>query len=74
DCAARACRNPNNQADRPVIIGGIVSGINSLKTLKLPIIPTSFRPFIIMTRFTHQGATWVDPSPPMGRVARHSRG
>jgi endoglucanase len=57
--------------DRPVIIGGeFWSGINSLKTLKLPddpnIIPTFhyYDPF----DFTHQGATWVDPVPPMGRA------
>jgi endoglucanase len=57
--------------DRPVIIGGeFWSGINSLKTLKLPddpnIIPTFhyYDPF----NFTHQGATWVDNPPPMGRT------
>jgi endoglucanase len=56
--------------DRPVIIGGeFWSGINSLATLKLPddpyIIPTFhyYDPFF----FTHQGATWIDPVPPMGR-------
>jgi hypothetical protein len=56
---------------RPVIIGGERwSGINSLTTLKLPddpnIVPTFhyYDPF----DFTHQGATWVDPVPPMGRV------
>lgn len=55
---------------RPVIIGGeFWSGINSLKTLKLPddpnIVPTFhyYDPF----NFTHQGATWVEPSPPLGR-------
>jgi endoglucanase len=55
---------------RAVIIGGeFWSGINSLKTLKLPsdpnIVPTFhyYDPFL----FTHQGATWVDPSPPLGR-------
>ena len=55
---------------RAVIIGGEMwSGINSLKTLKLPddpnIVPTFhyYDPFL----FTHQGATWVAPSPPMGR-------
>jgi endoglucanase len=55
---------------RAVIIGGeFWSGINSLKTLKLPddpnVVPTFhyYDPF----DFTHQGATWVDPSPPMGR-------
>jgi endoglucanase len=59
--------NPN----RPVIIGGeFWSGIKSLETLKLPddpnIVPTFhyYDPF----DFTHQGATWVDPSPPMGRT------
>jgi endoglucanase len=56
---------------RPVIIGGeFWSGINSLATLKLPddphIVPTFhyYDPF----DFTHQGATWVDNPPPMGRV------
>jgi endoglucanase len=56
---------------RPVIVGGeFWSGINSLKTLTLPddpyIIPTFhyYDPF----DFTHQGATWVNPSPPIGRA------
>jgi endoglucanase len=56
---------------RAVIIGGEQwSGINSLKTLKLPddpnIVPTFhyYDPF----DFTHQGATWVDPVPPLGRA------
>jgi endoglucanase len=56
---------------RAVIIGGeFWSGINSLKTLKLPddpnIIPTFhyYDPF----DFTHQGAGWVNPSPPTGRA------
>jgi endoglucanase len=56
---------------RPVIIGGeFWSGINSLKTLTLPddpnIVPTFhyYDPF----NFTHQGADWVNPSPPMGRA------
>jgi endoglucanase len=56
--------------DRPVIIGGeFWSGINSLKSLALPddpnIVPTFhyYDPF----EFTHQGATWVNPSPKMGR-------
>ncbi len=55
---------------RAVIIGGeFWSGIGSLKTLKLPddpnIVPTFhyYDPF----DFTHQGATWVDPVPAMGR-------
>ena len=55
---------------RPVIIGGeFWSGINSLKTLKLPddpnVVPTFhyYDPF----NFTHQGANWIDPSPPTGR-------
>jgi endoglucanase len=53
-----------------VIIGGeFWSGVNSLKTLKLPddphVIPTFhyYDPF----EFTHQGATWVNPVPKMGR-------
>ncbi len=56
---------------RAVIIGGESwSGVNSLKTLVLPddanVIPTFhyYDPF----DFTHQGATWVNPSPPMGRA------
>jgi endoglucanase len=56
---------------RPVIVGGeLWSGINSLKTLTLPndpnIIPTFhyYDPF----SFTHQGADWVSPTPPMGRA------
>jgi endoglucanase len=56
---------------RPVIIGGeFWSGVNSLKTLKLPddpnIVPTFhyYDPF----DFTHQGATWVNPSLPTGRI------
>ena len=55
---------------RPVIIGGqLWSEINSLPTLKLPddphIVPTFhyYDPF----DFTHQGATWVDNPPPLGR-------
>ncbi len=65
--AAIRATNPT----RPVIIGGeFWSGINSLKSLTLPddpnIIPTFhyYDPF----NFTHQGADWVNPSPPMGRV------
>lgn len=56
--------------DRPVIVGGeFWSGIDSLKTLTLPddpnIVPTFhyYEPF----DFTHQGASWVKPSPPVGR-------
>jgi endoglucanase len=65
--AAIRATNP----DRPVIIGGeFWSGIDSLITLTLPsdpdLVPTFhyYEPF----DFTHQGATWVDPSPPMGRA------
>ena len=57
--------------DRPVIIGGENwSGIDSLATLKLPddsnVYPTFhyYEPF----QFTHQGASWVDPVPPVGRA------
>lgn len=56
---------------RPVIVGGQNwSGIDSLATLALPddpyIVPTFhyYDPF----EFTHQGATWVSPTPPMGRL------
>lgn len=67
--ALAAIRETN--PDRPVIIGGQNwSGIDSLATLTLPddpdVVPTFhyYEPF----NFTHQGATWVDPSPPMGRA------
>lgn len=67
--ALAAIRESN--PDRPVIIGGeFWSGINSLATLTLPddryIVPTFhyYDPF----EFTHQGATWVTPTPPLGRV------
>ena len=54
---------------RPVVIGGeFWSGVGSLSDLPLPndpyIIATfhSYDPF----NFTHQGANWVDPAPPLG--------
>ncbi len=56
---------------RPVIIGGEGwSGIASLATLPMPVdpyvVPTFhyYDPFA----FTHQGATWVSPIPPIGRA------
>jgi endoglucanase len=56
---------------RPVIVGGQNwSGVDSLATLTLPadpnIMPTihTYDPF----DFTHQGATWVSPTPAIGRV------
>ncbi|MDB5706861.1 MAG: glycoside hydrolase family 5 [Sphingomonas bacterium] len=56
---------------RPVIVGGEgYSGIGSLATLPMPadpyVVPTFhyYDPF----QFTHQGATWVTPTPPLGRV------
>lgn len=65
--AAIRATNP----DRPVIIGGeFWSGIKSLETLTLPddphIVPTFhyYDPF----EFTHQGAEWINPVLPMGRV------
>lgn len=65
--AAIRASNP----DRPVIVGGeFWSGIRSLATLDLPddpnIVPTFhyYDPFF----FTHQGADWIKPVPPLGRV------
>jgi endoglucanase len=56
---------------RPVIIGGQNwSGVDSLATLPLPadpyLVPTfhTYDPF----DFTHQGATWVTPTPALGRT------
>lgn len=56
---------------RPVIVGGENwSGVPSLATLPLPndpyVVPTfhTYDPF----NFTHQGATWVNPAPPLGRT------
>ena len=55
---------------RPVIFGGEgYSGIGSLATLQMPadpnVVPTihSYDPFM----FTHQGATFITPTPPLGR-------
>ncbi len=67
--ALAAIRQSN--PDRPVIVGGESwSGINSLATLELP-----KDPYVVATfhyydpfEFTHQGATWVTPVPPLGRV------
>ena len=56
---------------RPVIVGGEgYSGIGSLATLPMPadpyVVPTfhSYDPFM----FTHQGATFIKPTPPLGRA------
>ncbi|MEP7006306.1 MAG: glycoside hydrolase family 5 protein [Sphingomonas bacterium] len=56
---------------RPVIVGGEgYSGIGSLATLPMPadpnVVPTfhSYDPFM----FTHQGATFIKPTPPLGRT------
>ncbi len=65
--AAVRATNP----DRPVIIGGeFWSGIDSLATLALPDDPNVYPTFHYYEpfQFTHQGATWVDPVPPLGRV------
>lgn len=54
---------------RPVVIGGQNwSGINSLTTLPLPDDPYLVATFHFYDpfNFTHQGAPWVDPSPPIG--------
>lgn len=67
--ALAAIRESN--PDRPVIVGGeFWSGVSSLATLQLPddphLVPTFhyYEPF----DFTHQGATWVEPVRPLGRV------
>ena len=64
--AAIRATNP----DRPVVIGGDgYSSVDSLATLDLPpdanLVPTihDYNPFA----FTHQGAGWVTPTPPLGR-------
>ena len=64
--AAVRASNP----DRPVIIGGEYwSGIDSLATLTLPDDPNVYPTFHYYEpfQFTHQGADWVDPVPPLGR-------
>lgn len=57
--------------DRPVIIGGgDWSGVDSLTTLPLPADPNvwpSFHYYQPM-EFTHQGASWISPHYPLGRV------
>jgi endoglucanase len=57
-------------ATRPVVIGGQNwSGVDSLASLELPddpaVVPTFhyYEPF----QFTHQGATFITPTPPLGR-------
>lgn len=65
--AAVRATNP----DRPVIIGGENwSGIDSLATLQLPDDPNVYPTFHYYEpfQFTHQGADWVDPVPPLGRA------
>jgi len=56
---------------RPVIVGGEgYSGIGSLATLPMPADPNvvatfhAYDPFM----FTHQGATFITPTPPLGRA------
>jgi endoglucanase len=65
--AAIRATNPT----RPIILGGQDwSGVGALATLTLPadpyIVPTfhTYDPF----NFTHQGATWVTPTPALGRT------
>ena len=65
--AAIRATNPT----RAVVIGGENwSGIDSLATLDLPDDPNVYPTFHYYEPFdfTHQGATWVDPSPPLGRL------
>ena len=57
--------------DRPVIIGGENwSSIDSLATLTLPDDPQVWPTFHYYEPFdfTHQGAPWASPPPPLGRV------
>ena len=57
--------------DRPVILGGERwSGVDSLASLPLPADPNVYPTFHYYTPmdFTHQGAIWVSPTPPVGRV------
>ena len=65
--AAIRATNP----DRPVIVGGgDYSTVNALATLNLPNDPNvwpTFHYFDPMD-FTHQGATWISPVPPLGRA------
>ena len=64
--AAIRATNPT----RAVVIGGENwSGIDSLATLELPDDPNVYPTFHYYEPFdfTHQGAGWVDPSPPLGR-------
>ncbi|RPF70926.1 glycoside hydrolase family 5 protein [Aurantiacibacter spongiae] len=61
--AAVRATNPT----RPVIIGGEEwSGVDSLATLRLPDDPNVYPTFHYYApfEFTHQGASWVEPSPP----------
>lgn len=54
---------------RPVVVGGQNwSGVNSLATLQLPDDPNLVATFHFYDPFpfTHQGASWVNPSPPLG--------
>lgn len=65
--AAVRASNPT----RPVIVGGQnTSGVNSLASLALPadpyVVPT-FHDYDPLA-FTHQGATWITPMPPLGRA------
>lgn len=56
---------------RPVVIGGeFWSGIDSLATLDLPDDPQLYPTFHYYEPFdfTHQGANWVKPMHPLGRV------
>lgn len=55
---------------RPVVIGGeFWSGIDSLKSVELPDDPMVYATFHYYEpfQFTHQGANWINPVPPLGR-------
>jgi endoglucanase len=63
--AAIRATNPN----RPVIVGGTWNNLDHMLTFQMPddpyVVPTFhyYDPFL----FTHQGATWTNPTPPIGR-------
>lgn len=64
--AAIRATNPK----RPVIVGAMWNNLDRMLTFQMPddpyVVPSFhyYDPFL----FTHQGAAWADPAPPMGRA------